>query len=212
MKEYDVTITETLQKTVTVEAPNKSEAEGKVTDAWNREDYVLGAEDFVGVDIKATDEREIEKAGSTQALLVQPNAYPKAVTIGTELEELQAIVGGNIEVTYPFEEEVGLIMNEEGKLNGLPLNRALRTDDGDIYDIIAGDFLVVGLTEDSFGSLSTEQMERYEKLFHQPEMFVRMGRSIMAMPLPDEMVKGAAERADHPPEAKAKPAPDRESL
>ena len=32
-------------------------------------------------------------------------------------------------------------------------------------------------------------MEKFEKEFHQPEMFVRMGRSIMALPLPDDKVK-----------------------
>ena len=33
------------------------------------------------------------------------------------------------------------ICNEDGKLDGLPLNRALRDADGDIYDIVAGIFL-----------------------------------------------------------------------
>ena len=37
---------------------------------------------------------------------------------------LQKAVGGDIEVTYPFEDEVGIVLNEEGKLIGLPLNRA----------------------------------------------------------------------------------------
>ena len=35
-------------------------------------------------------------------------------------------------------------------MNGLPLNRALRDDNGEIYDIVAGTFLVTGLTDDSF--------------------------------------------------------------
>ena len=42
-----------------------------------------------------------------------------------------------IEVVYPFEDNVGLIVNEEGKINGLPLNRALRDEKGEIYDVIA---------------------------------------------------------------------------
>lgn len=33
-------------------------------------------------------------------LLVQPESYPKAVTIGSDLESLQAAVGGSIEVVY----------------------------------------------------------------------------------------------------------------
>ena len=32
-------------------------------------------------------------------------------------------------------------------------------------------------------------MKQFEEHFHQPETFVRMGRSIMALPLPDDMVK-----------------------
>ena len=44
-------------------------------------------------------------------LLVQPESYPKSVTIGSDLESLQAAVGGSIEVVYPFEDSVGLIMN-----------------------------------------------------------------------------------------------------
>ena len=89
---------------------------------------------------------------------------------------------------------MALVINDEGKIAGLPLNRALRTEDGDIYDIVAGDFLVVGLTEDDFGSLTPEQMEKFERQFHQPETFIRMGKSIMAIPLPDDMVKDMAEK------------------
>lgn len=117
------------------------------------------------------------------------------ISVGTELEDLQAMVGGDIEVTYPFEDEVAIILNESGKINGLPLNRAIYTEDGDMQDIYAGDFLVVGLTEDDFGSLTSEQMQKFEEQFHQPQMFVRMGRSIMAIPVPDDMVKKMEEKA-----------------
>ena len=96
-------------------------------------------------------------------------------------------------------------------INGLPLNRAIYTEDGDMQDIYAGDFLVVGLTEDDFGSLTSEQMQKFEEQFHQPQMFVRMGRSIMAIPVPDDMVKKIEEKAAKPQE-KSKPAPDRDSL
>lgn len=103
------------------------------------------------------------------------------------------------------------VLNESGKINGLPLNRAIYTEDGDMQDIYAGDFLVVGLTEDDFGSLTSEQMQKFEEQFHQPQMFVRMGRSIMAIPVPDDMVKKMEEKAAKPQE-KSKPAPDRDSL
>ena len=88
-----------------------------------------------------------------------------------------------------FNEPVALVMHDEGKIMGKDLNRALRDGDGEIYDIIAGDFLVVGLGEEDFSSLSPELMKQFEEHFHQPETFVRMGRSIMALPLPDDKVK-----------------------
>ena len=119
-------------------------------------------------------------------LLVEPDKHPRQVEIGTELEDLQNAVGGYIEVVYPFDEPVGLVMNEEGKLEGLPLNRALRDDDGHIYDVVAGPFLVVGLTEENFGSLTPEQMTAFEEKFHSPEAFVRMGRGIMAIPIDEK--------------------------
>ena len=64
-----------------------------------------------------------------------------------------------------------------------------RYEEGKLVDVIAGDFLVVGLTEDSFGSLTDDQMKRYEKKFHQPETFVKMGKSIMVLPIPETEVK-----------------------
>ena len=124
-----------------------------------------------------------------KVLLVEPEERPKVVEIGTGLEDLQHAVGGDIEVVYPFEDRVGLIVNEEGKLIGLPLNRALRDENNEVYDIIAGSFLVAGLTEDNFGSLTEEQIGKFEGLFHQPETFVKMGRSIMAIPVPEEVLQ-----------------------
>lgn len=58
MKTYEVTITETLQKTVTVEANSREEAERQVEQKWNDSEYILDADSFVGVDFSArTNER-----------------------------------------------------------------------------------------------------------------------------------------------------------
>lgn len=213
MKEYDVKITETLEKTVTVQAESRDAAEEQVRTAYYNSEHILDAENFTGVEFGTQAEREIqhEQAPKMDVLLIKPGMYPQAVQIGCELEDLQKAVGGVIEAVYPYEEPVALVMHDEGKMIGSELNRALRDQDGDIYDIIAGDFLVVGLGEEDFSSLSPELMEKFEKQFHQPEMFVRMGRSIMALPLPDDKVR----KLDAP--AKADPVPhksssDRDSL
>ena len=97
-----------------------------------------------------------------------------------------------------FEDSVGVICNEEGKLRGLPANRALRDEDGHIYDVIAGSFLVVGLGEEDFCSLSAKQIDKFEALFHQPEAFVKMGHSITAVPIPDSVLQARDEHRDEP--------------
>lgn len=130
-----------------------------------------------------------------ECLLVKPGEKPEKVTIGTELEDLQAAVGGYIEVLYPFADPVGIICNEEGKLEGLPLNRALRDENGEIYDVVAGDMLVIGLTDDSFESLSPEMMDKYEKELHQPECFVKMGKGIIAIPINDDALDPKVDKA-----------------
>ena len=77
------------------------------------------------------------------------------------------MVGGSIQALFPYADPVALICHEEGKLIGLPWNRPLRDDDGFIYDIIAGTFLVTGLTKDNFGSLPTELVEKYTEIFQE---------------------------------------------
>lgn len=52
-KEYSVTITETLEKTVVVEAESREEAEKIAEENWNNGEYVLDSEQFVGVHIEA---------------------------------------------------------------------------------------------------------------------------------------------------------------
>lgn len=72
MKKFDVEITETLQRTVSVEADSRAEAERLVTEAWNNEDYVLDSTDFVGVDFKTVGEQELSENRKMEILLVQP--------------------------------------------------------------------------------------------------------------------------------------------
>ena len=65
------------------------------------------------------------------------------------------------------------VCNEEGKINDLPLNRAIRdADTGDIADIIAGTFFIAGDTGDGdLCSLTQEQLEHFSQRFAQPETF-----------------------------------------
>lgn len=96
-------------------------------------------------------------------LLVEPGKRPILKEIDGSLKSMKEIVGGTIQALYPFEKPVALICNDEGKLLGLPLNRALRDEEGRIYDIVAGTFFLCGAPEgsDRFESLQKEQILRY---------------------------------------------------
>lgn len=124
-----------------------------------------------------------EKPAEMTVLVVEPMKEPRVVTMPTGLEALQKAVGGYIEAVYPFEDPVALICNEEGKFAGLELNRGLYDDKGKLYDILAGTFLVTGLTEDNFGSLSPELIEKYTDLYRTPQMFIRVNGELMAVPV-----------------------------
>ena len=69
-----------------------------------------------------------DTANKISVLLVVPDKYPRMIEIEDSLEAMQRTVGGDIEEYMPFEDEVAVICNEEGKINGLPLNRAIYSE------------------------------------------------------------------------------------
>ena len=98
-----------------------------------------------------------------KVLIVEPLKAPYAAEIDGSLESMQNIVGGLIQVIYPFDDPVALVCNDEGKLLGLPLNRILADGNGRAYDIIAGTFFLCAAPSDSdsFESLAEEQIQHY---------------------------------------------------
>lgn len=100
-------------------------------------------------------------------LVVEVGRQPMVKEIDGSLRSMQEIVGGYIQPVYPWREEVALVCNEEGKINGMALNRPLLDDRGQLVDIIAGTFFICSapIDSESFQSLTDEQVERYSRLF-----------------------------------------------
>lgn len=120
-----------------------------------------------------------------QVLIVEPGKPPRQSKIKQHLTSMQNVVGGTIQVLYPFEEPVALICNDEGKLLGLPANRALRDSEGNLYDIVCGTFFLCGAPpgKENFSSLTAEQRKRYQQKFLHPEFFLNLGGEILCLPL-----------------------------
>lgn len=123
-------------------------------------------------------------------LVVEPEKKPYVKEISPGLSSLQHEVGGYIEAVYPYEEPVAIICDEEGKLKGYELNRALRDEDGHIYDVLAGTFLIVGLGEDNFASLSPQYIKQFEEKFKTPEQFLNIGGKLIVVPMEEREKSG----------------------
>ncbi len=108
---------------------------------------------------------------SMKVLVIEPQKTPYFKDIEHGLASLQREVKGCIEAVYPFDDDVCIICNEDGKLLKMDMNRALRDEDGDVCDIIVGTFLIVGLGEDEFIDLTPEQQYKYATMFETPEVF-----------------------------------------
>ena len=119
-----------------------------------------------------------------QVIVVEPKKKPMVQDIDSDLKSMQKIVGGSIQAIYPFDEPVALICNEEGKLLNLPLNRALRNDEGEVYDIISGTFFVCAAppNSDHFAGLTDQQVKTYLEQFSMPEMFLNVGGDLFVLP------------------------------
>lgn len=118
-------------------------------------------------------------------IMVEPMKPPRMVTLNDNLESMQEAVGGWIEEYMPFPDEVALICNEEGKMNGMPLNRAIYGEDGQLLDIIAGPFFIAyaPIESENFLSLPEDLRQKYMQEFKHPQEFVMTGTGIKAIPM-----------------------------
>ena len=91
------------------------------------------------------------------------------------------------------------VCNDNGIAENLPLNRML----GD-YDIIHGAFFVCGLTRDDFTDLTPQQMKHYEEMYHDPQLFFLLGKTLcVEHTTPEEYARVMA------PPPKTKESPER---
>lgn len=103
-----------------------------------------------------------------RVLYVPVGYMPTVKEISGSLESMQDLVHGWIECLH-IADDVALVCNEEGKINGSKANRFAFDDKGNVIDIIYGDFFIVGAPpdKDDFASLTDEQIAKYELEYRQ---------------------------------------------
>lgn len=112
-----------------------------------------------------------------KCLLVRPNELPVEIEIEDKLEEYQKLVGGYIETTYIKNvDDVVLICNDEGKINGMNPNRDIG------HDIIFGPFLIIGDDYENAGFKSlTENQILENKIRFDKQSILETNNKITAL-------------------------------
>lgn len=117
-------------------------------------------------------------------LVIEPSKKPYVKEISDTLASLQHEVRGHIQAVYPWADTAAaLICDEDSKLKGSPFNRALRDESGEVYDYIAGTFIIAGLGEENFASLSPELITHFSELFSTPETLINLGGQLIVLPI-----------------------------
>lgn len=94
-----------------------------------------------------------------RVVIIEPGLPAEIREVNHDLASLQSLVGGYIE-HVPFKDDIGFLINEEGKLMGLPKNRI------NYYgDVLVGTVVIVKTCEGEFYSLSEAEAEDLRKMF-----------------------------------------------
>lgn len=105
----------------------------------------------------------MSKPASYRVVYVEPGKPAVEKKIGTDLQGLQAEVGGLIECIYNRDGTI-IVANDEGKLLGMEGNRRLGNG-----SIIAGPFFVIGDADENFRSLTDAEVSRYLQVYAKPQ-------------------------------------------
>lgn len=110
------------------------------------------------------------KQNKIKAIICEPNEPPRVEYIAQDLHSLQGIVGGLIQVIYPHEDDTCIILNDEGKLMNLAMNRPLKDSRGAVYDVMCGTFIICACNDErgDFADLTDEQTAHYMDEYREP--------------------------------------------
>ena len=74
-------------------------------------------------------------------------------------------MGVYIECVTPFGDNIAIIVNEEGKLNGWPPNRFLVYKKANYVEALCGPILIVGIGGEDFTDIPENVVKKYATMF-----------------------------------------------
>lgn len=120
-----------------------------------------------------------------KVILLEPNKLARVSEIDSSLSGMQKIVGGLIEPVYCFEDPVCIVVNEEGKLLGLDINRGIFDQNKTLLDVIMGTAFICDCSGERFDSLSDEMISKYLDLFKYPDAVFNINGKVVCVPIID---------------------------
>ena len=127
-----------------------------------------------------------------QILVVEPRKAPCLREV--EESDFHSILGGDYSVTHPFGPEVAVLCREDGRESGLEWNRALYNGRGQVYDVIAGTFLVAGMDGDKITSLPDDLANKYNRRFQTIEVYAQVGDRTVMFQVPQDNLSDFSDR------------------
>ena len=123
-----------------------------------------------------------------KVLYIQVGKKPQIIEIKHTLKEMQRLVGGTISSFTPFDDGSVMIVNDNGKNEGLEFNRTVRDKKGKVIDIIAGDFFICYAPPDNseLSSLPDTLIQKYTEVFKTPQAFIKIDGKLIIMPAGDQ--------------------------
>ena len=120
--------------------------------------------------------KELAKQYGVLFAVVKDKAQNEKVDVMFKAEDVAKLNRIYIECCRPWRDSVCVICNDSGKIDGLPPNRLYGHT-----DFLAGSFVVCGNGGEDFISLTDRQVFLYERLYHNPVVFLPTPHGLLPM-------------------------------
>ena len=102
-----------------------------------------------------------------KVLIVEPFDQPKIITIENNYQAISEIICGDADEYMPFEDDVVLLCNADGKRLSLSASHTVTDTETGKTELIYGSFILVGTSEfdTEYNSLDDDLIDKYMDLF-----------------------------------------------